>query len=101
MSLLQRLDTPVTSALRSLTSLAVLVTALAAGAPAQAQSPDRPITTSVATAAAAIPPAQATAAKEQPSIYDRIWTDFTQLYKNDKNPIIQQVLFTGRFQHDL
>ena len=100
MSLLQRLDTPVASALRPLTSLAVLVTALAAGAPAQAQSPDRPIATSVATAAAAVPPVQATAAKEQPSIYDRIWTDFTQLYKNDKNPIVQQVLFTGRFQHD-
>src|SRR5687767_982467 len=99
MSLLQRLDTSVTSALRSLTSLAVLITTLAAGAPAQAQSPDRPIATSVA-AAAAVPPAQAAAAKEQPSIYDRIWGDFTQLYKNDENPIVQQVLFTGRFQHD-
>jgi phosphate-selective porin OprO/OprP len=39
--------------------------------------------------------------KEQPSIYDRIWADFTQLYRNDKNPAVQQVLFTGRFQHDL
>ena len=45
-------------------------------------------------------PAQAQAAREQPSIYDRIWTDFTQWYKNDDNPAVQQVLFTGRFQHD-
>jgi phosphate-selective porin OprO/OprP len=41
-----------------------------------------------------------TAAKEQPSVYDRIWADFTQWYRNDKNPAVQQVLFTGRFQHD-
>jgi phosphate-selective porin OprO/OprP len=39
-------------------------------------------------------------AKEQPNVYDRIWADFTQWYRNDKNPAIQQVLFTGRFQHD-
>ena len=45
-------------------------------------------------------PAQAQAAKEEPSIYDRIWTDFTEWYKNDDNPAIQQVLFTGRFHQD-
>ena len=44
--------------------------------------------------------AQSTGAKEQPSAYDRIWADFTQWYRNDKNPAVQQVLFTGRFQHD-
>jgi len=43
--------------------------------------------------------AQATGAKE-PSTYDQIWGKFTNIYKNDKNPAIQQVLFTGRFQHD-
>ena len=41
-----------------------------------------------------------TAAKEQPSVYDRIWADFTQWYRNDKNPAVQQVLFTGRFHQD-
>jgi len=57
--------------------------------------------TATATAAAAAPPAQSSTPKEQPSTYDRIWTDFTQWYKNDKNTVIQQVLFTGRFQYDL
>ncbi len=44
---------------------------------------------------------QSGGAKEPPSVYDRIWTDFTQIYKNDRNPAVQQVLFTGRFQYDL
>jgi phosphate-selective porin OprO/OprP len=44
--------------------------------------------------------AQGSAAAKEPSHYDRIWAGFTQLYRNDKNPVVQQVLFTGRFQHD-
>jgi phosphate-selective porin OprO/OprP len=44
-------------------------------------------------------PAPAQTAKE-PSAYDKIWSNFTNLYRNDKNPAVQQVLFTGRFQHD-
>ena len=40
------------------------------------------------------------AAKPEPSTYDKIWTRFTQWYKNDSNPIVQQVLFTGRFHYD-
>ena len=39
-------------------------------------------------------------AKPEPSVYDKIWAHFTQWYKNDSNPIVQQVLFTGRYQHE-
>lgn len=46
-------------------------------------------------------PAQASGgAKPEPFTYDRIWTRFTQWYKNDSNPVVQQVLFTGRYQHE-
>jgi phosphate-selective porin OprO and OprP len=39
-------------------------------------------------------------AEETPlSIYDRIWK-FAEWYGDDTNPIVQRVLFTGRFQHD-
>jgi phosphate-selective porin OprO/OprP len=37
---------------------------------------------------------------EAPSGYDRIWNNFTRWYRNDSNPVVQQVLFSGRFQHD-
>jgi phosphate-selective porin OprO/OprP len=40
------------------------------------------------------------AARQEPSTYDRIWQRFTQLYRNDSNPVVQQVLFSGRFQHE-
>ena len=76
MSLLRKFDVAVTSA-RVPAWLLVLLGVLSTAVPAQAQ-----------------------AAKEQPSTYDRIWTNFTQWYKNDDNPAVQQVLFTGRFQHD-
>lgn len=36
---------------------------------------------------------------KQPSTYDNIWK-FSQWYKNDSNPVVQGVQFTGRFQHD-
>ena len=35
-----------------------------------------------------------------PSTYDRIWTNFTDWYNDKDNPVVQRVLFTGRFQHD-
>jgi phosphate-selective porin OprO/OprP len=52
--------------------------------------------------AAAASPAAATqeSSAAEPSAYDRIWTAFTQWYKDDRNPVVQQVLFTGRYQHD-
>src|SRR5688500_11602426 len=93
MSLLRTFDLSVTSVARVVTFVSVLV-----GGSAQAQVLDRPLAASAVAAASAAP--QAAPAKEQPSVYDRIWTDFTQWYKNDDNPAIQQVLFTGRFQHD-
>jgi phosphate-selective porin OprO and OprP len=38
-------------------------------------------------------------AQKPESIYDRIWK-FSQVYENPKNPIVQRVLFTGRFHQD-
>lgn len=35
-----------------------------------------------------------------PSVYDVAWARVTQWYKSDDNPVVQQVLFTGRYQHD-
>jgi phosphate-selective porin OprO/OprP len=35
-----------------------------------------------------------------PSTYDRIWARFTQWYASDTNPVVQQVMFTGRYQHE-
>ena len=36
-----------------------------------------------------------------PSTYDKIWGKFTNWYDNKENPVVQRVLFSGRFQHDL
>jgi phosphate-selective porin OprO and OprP len=36
-----------------------------------------------------------------PSTFDKIWTNFTDWYNEKENPVVQRVLFTGRFQHDL
>ncbi len=100
MNALQKIYMDVISIRRFVDCLSVVIAGLLAAAPVQAQAIDRPLAASAGAAVAALPPAQA-GAKEPPSTYDRIWADFTQWYKNDKNPIVQQVLFTGRFQHDL
>jgi phosphate-selective porin OprO/OprP len=34
-----------------------------------------------------------------PSTYDRIWR-FAQWYQDDSNPVVQRVLFSGRYQHE-
>ena len=39
------------------------------------------------------------ATRKQPSTYDKIWR-FAEWYADDANPVVQRVLFTGRFQHD-
>ena len=44
-------------------------------------------------------PAQAQDGVEE-STYDRIWRRFTEWYVDDSNPVIQKVLFSGRFQHE-
>ncbi len=36
-----------------------------------------------------------------PSAYDRLWAKFTNWYDDKENPVVQRVVFTGRFQHDL
>ena len=38
--------------------------------------------------------------KKGPSVYDKIWNGFTQWYDDKENPVVQRVLFTGRFHHD-
>ena len=45
--------------------------------------------------------AQSSGAAPEPSAYDSIWKRVAELYKDDDNRVVQQVLFTGRFQHDL
>lgn len=53
------------------------------------------------TPAPSTPPAgaQASAGPEQ-STYDKIWQRFTTLCDNRLNPVVQKVLFSGRFQHE-
>jgi phosphate-selective porin OprO/OprP len=58
--------------------------------PARAQSAGAP----------APAPAAQSAPAQSASVYDRTWKKFTDLYVDDANPIIQRVIFTGRFQHD-
>ena len=52
-----------------------------------------------ATPALAQSSAQA-AEKKQPSTYDKIWGRFTNWYDNKENPVVQRVVFTGRYHHD-
>lgn len=35
------------------------------------------------------------------STYDKIWSGLTDWYEDQSNPVVQRVVFTGRFQHDL
>jgi phosphate-selective porin OprO/OprP len=35
------------------------------------------------------------------STYDKVWGKLTNWYDDRDNPVVQRVLFTGRFQHDL
>lgn len=39
-------------------------------------------------------------ASPAPSTYDKIWARFTQWYTSDTNAVVQQVVFTGRYQHE-
>ena len=40
-------------------------------------------------------------APKPPSTYDKIWANLTDWYDDKTNPVVQRVVFTGRFQHDL
>lgn len=44
-------------------------------------------------------PARQSQDGQPPSIFDRIWT-FAEWYEDDSNPVVQRVLFSGRYQHD-
>ena len=44
--------------------------------------------------------AQGAAATDTRSAYERIWQRLTTIYDDPANPVVQRVLFTGRFQHD-
>lgn len=48
-----------------------------------------------------LPAAAQTADPKPPSTYDRIWAQLTDWYNDKENPVVQRVLFTGRFHHDL
>jgi phosphate-selective porin OprO/OprP len=37
--------------------------------------------------------------EKKPSTYDKIWK-FAEWYRNDSNPVVQRVLFSGRYQHE-
>lgn len=65
----------------------VLVFALPALAAAQTPAPAAPASQSK-------PPAKA------PSAYDKLWGSFTEVYRDDSNPVMQRVLLSGRFHAD-
>jgi phosphate-selective porin OprO/OprP len=44
--------------------------------------------------------AQASGGADTRSIYDRIWQQFTTIYDSPSSPVVQRVLFSGRFQHE-
>jgi phosphate-selective porin OprO/OprP len=58
--------------------------------PAGAQTPGTPVSTAAQTSAAQ---------ENQPSTFDRIWR-FAEWYEDPSNPVVQRVLFSGRFQHE-
>ena len=43
-------------------------------------------------------PAQAPAGEKKQSVYDKIWK-FAEWYNNERNPVVQNLLFSGRFQY--
>jgi phosphate-selective porin OprO/OprP len=92
--------TDVTSTLR--TALGVAVALVTTMTPAGAQT----VTATAAAVDGLRLPAAARAARAaqsssqpEPSIYDRIWR-FAEWYRNDDNPVVQRVAFSGRFQHE-
>jgi phosphate-selective porin OprO and OprP len=60
-----------------------------------------PATDLQAQAPAAASPPPSSALEQQESPYDRIWRAFSEWYDNQANPVVQRVVFSGRYQHDL
>lgn len=81
------------SAARQMVCVMFVTVLIGCGAPASAQTP--PTEGSTAQLAQV-----SSAARPEPSSYDTLWLKFTQWYKNDFNPVVQQVLFSGRYQHE-
>ena len=69
----------------------------------QAQTVDlEPVDATTSTASsqpAAAQAAQSPEREKQPSTYDKIWR-FTEWYQDQSNPVVQRVLFSGRYQHE-
>jgi phosphate-selective porin OprO and OprP len=75
------------------TSLVLGVTALAA-----AQSPTPPVPAPLQAPTVVLTQASSDI-KKPSSTYDKIWK-FAEWYSDDSNPVVQRVLFSGRYQHD-
>ena len=43
--------------------------------------------------------AQSRPAEKAPSTFDRIWR-FSEWYRNDQQPVVQRIVFSGRYQHE-
>ena len=69
-------------------ALGVVVVLLVSAARASAQ------------AGAPAPAATAQTAQSDVSTFDKIWQQFTTIYDNRSNPVVQRVLLSGRFQHE-
>ena len=69
----------------------------------QAQSVDHePVDATTATASSQPAPsrtAQSPEREKQPSIYDKVWR-FTEWYEDESNPVVQKVLFSGRYHYE-
>ena len=91
---------------KSIAALAVVAAAAAHPSLAFAQAVTLPLTDLVANRPDAVDPAakrkpedsQASGEKKE-STYDKIWK-FAEWYEDDSNPIVQRVLFSGRYQHE-
>src|SRR5687768_285648 len=79
-------------------AFAALCSAVPAGA--QTATEERPIGAAISNALGTLLTQAPSAPKPEPSTYDKIWSRFTQWHKDDSNPVVQQVLFSGRFQHE-
>ncbi|MEQ1761085.1 MAG: porin [Vicinamibacterales bacterium] len=59
-----------------------------------------PLAAEAQSAGTSAPPSTAAAVTApEPSIYDRVWR-FAEWYRDGSNPVVQRVLFTGRYQQD-
>lgn len=81
---------------RALLTLAIL---LACAPAAQGQGSTTGPAPIAASTSAPAPTPQAPSGSDK-SRYDKVWRQFTQLYANKENRVVQQVLFSGRYQHE-